>query len=581
MQKRAQKKKYSNRKHATAIKIFVGIAIFVIAVAIFCGWMYKKTQPIRYPISSNVYTTVDQTVVPYPYPLPTNYPKIAPYDLGNYAAYGYGQWRPGPGVPYQKRLDLMSSTYSGNSVVRDPQQLLNFFVMTDIHITDKQSPSQAITLYNQGGIYSVYSGVMLYTTQVLDAAVQTINALHKEKLFDFGISLGDAINSTQHNELRWYIDVLDGKRINPNSGIGRDHLPDYQEPFQAAGLDTSIPWYQTLGNHDHFWMGFLPPDDYIRNITKGDNILDLGNPFINPEGVNSRGYYMGSLDGRTKYGNIIGSGKDTDFKTTPTIPSANPDRYSLTPSEWMNEFFNTTSNPKGHGFSQKNVADGFASYSFVPKPGIKVIVLDDTQSNDDPNDPIALGFGAGSYGYGHGELDDKRYKWLVKQLDEGRDANQLMIIAAHIPIGVVKTPSMMAWNPKFEAKLLAKLHEYPTLLMWVAGHRHFNTVTALTSPKPDHPEYGFWEVETASLRDFPQQFRTIQIVRNADNTVSIFVTDVDPAVPLLSPAWTSRSYAIGAYQIFKKEAPQAVPDIPYLPSGAYNAELVKQLTPKL
>ncbi len=48
------------------------------------------------------------------------------------------------------------------------------------------------------------------------------------------------------------------------------------------------------------------------------------------------------------------------------------------------------------------------------------------------------------------------------------------------------------------------------------------------SPDPARPERGFWEVETPSLRDFPQQFRNFDIRRNADNTVSIAVTDVDP-----------------------------------------------------
>lgn len=56
---------------------------------------------------------------------------------------------------------------------------------------------------------------MMYTTHVLDAAIQTVNALHQKNAFDFGISLGDTCNNTQYNELRWYIDVIDGKVITP------------------------------------------------------------------------------------------------------------------------------------------------------------------------------------------------------------------------------------------------------------------------------------------------------------------------------------------------------------------------------
>jgi hypothetical protein len=133
---------------------------------------------------------------------------------------------------------------------------------------------------------------------------------------------------------------------------------------------------------------------------------------------------------------------------------------------------------------------------------------------------------------------------------------------------------MMDWNPAAEAKLIAKLHTYPNLIMWIAGHRHLNTVTALKSPDAAHPELGFWEVETSSLRDFPQQFRTFEIVRNSDNTVSIITTDVDPAVKDGSPAAISRSYAVAAQQIFKNE-------MALLPTGSYNAELVKQLTPEM
>ena len=63
------------------------------------------------------------------------------------------------------------------------------------------------------------------------------------------------------------------------------------------------------------------------------------------------------------------------------------------------------------------------------------------------------------------------------------------------------------------------------------------------------PENAFWEVETSSLRDFPQQFRTFDIRRNSDNNISIIITNVDPAVSEGSTAAKSRGYAIGAARL--------------------------------
>ncbi len=571
-------RKSATRGYSSLTKLYTGIAVAVLIVAGIVGSIiYLQNRQKGYPIDSKVVTTKERTVVPIS--VPSDSPKLDPTEISKYSQDGYGKWQFGPGLDYEKRLDLMPATYDDKSV-KPVAQLLNFFVMTDIHITDKESPAQAIALRDQGAKYSAYSGVMLYSTQVLDAAVQTINSLNKKTPFDFGISLGDAANSTQYNELRWYIDVLDGKKINPDSGAKDDPVAgknnDYQDEYKAAGLDKSIPWYQVIGNHDHMWTGFLSPNDYIKQTMTGDKILNLGNPFVNPLGVDSRGYYMGSIDGRTQYGSIIGAGLVKDFATNPTVPAADENRRSLSSSEWMKEFFNTSSSPSGHGFNQTDASKGFANYSFEPKSDlpVKVIALDDTQSNSDSNDPVANGFGKGSYGYGHGELDEERYNWLISELDKGQAAGQLMIIAAHEPIGVEKTPSMMAWNPLVEAKLLAKLHTYPNLIMWAAGHRHENTITALKSPDPAHPELGFWEVETSSLRDFPQQFRTVQINRNSDNTISMFATDVDPAVKEGSLAATSRSYAIAADQIYNSASPQTS-------SGSYNAELVKQLTPEM
>ncbi len=522
-------------------------------------------------IDSRVFTTIDRTVVPVS--VPSGSPMLFPYELSKYTEYGFGVWQYGQGVAIEKRLDLMPSGYSAS--ISNTANLLHFFSITDIHITDKESPAQQILWgykgknYYRGGNSSAYSGVILYTTQVLDAAVRTINTLHKEKQFDFGISLGDVCNNDQYNELRWYIDVLDGKLINPSSGnhAGSDNI-EYQKPFQAAGLDHTLPWYQALGNHDHFCTGVFYPNDEIKKIYIGENMLNMGNILTDPLGPDSRGYYMGAVDGRTPYGNIIGAGPVDSFPTIPKVLAADPDRRFLLRGEWMNEFLNSSSSPNGHGFNSSDADKGFACYSFEPRSDlpIKVIVLDDTEREDETY----------YHGLAHGSLDQERYDWLVSELDKGQTEGKLMIIAAHIPIGVSYGPvgNYMDWSlfaAVSEANLIAKLHTYPNLILWIAGHRHINKVTALKSPDETHPELGFWEVETSSLRDFPQQFRTFEIFRNSDNTISIKTTDIDPIANAGSLSLISRSYAIGAHQIFSNETP-------YLPSGAYNAELVKQLS---
>ena len=147
-----------------------------------------------------------------------------------------------------------------------------------------------------------------------------------------------------------------------------------------------------------------------------------------------------------------------------------------------------------------------------------------------------------------------------------------MIIAAHIPIGVSGIGTEMEWwesdkdpnaveqNASSLKDLVSMLWETPNLLMWMSGHRHFNTVKAFPSPDVSTPEKGFWQVETASLRDFPQQFRTFNVYLNSDYTVSIITTNVDPAVVEGTPAAKSRRYAIATQQILQTNLTVNVPN---------------------
>jgi hypothetical protein len=563
-----------------------------------------------YPISTDVQTTRQQTVRPVPI---TNdpLPHLTIDKVDQYGPRGYSSWVFGAGVNAGKLLPDGSFVGRYNPV----ETLLTFFSMSDIHIVDKESPAQALygALNSSSGFgetnTSAYSPIILSTTHVLDAAVQTINALHSQKPFDFGISLGDDANNNQYNEIRWFIDVMDGKKITPSSGAHRGaNSIDYQMPYQSAGLDKSIPWYQTIGNHDQYWCGTLLFNDYARKILVGNTVIDIGlvgtPPFPTFDG---RGYYMGVIDGTTPYGKIIDAGPVETMAAPIIAPDRNRRALSTETStslNWMKEFFNTSSEPKGHGFKQTNLDNDFASYSFEPRAGLplKVIVLDDTCKEN----PYAL-----ESSYARACLDQTRYDWLVDELDQGQAEGKLMIIAAHIPIGprlnVPDNPVSYGTLPNAtviplffsgckkgatckegdplenfapvppysvvtDAMLLATLHNYPNLILWIAGHRHINVVTPQRAPAGKGPEFGFWEVETSSLRDFPQQFRTFEIVRNDNNTVSIFVTDVDPAVQGESPAAKSMGYAIGANRIAAGNL-GLTDTTPHV----YNAELIKPL----
>ncbi|WJJ93333.1 metallophosphoesterase [Neopusillimonas aromaticivorans] len=301
-----------------------------------------KTPPVSLPGSNNGLH-------------PTELSRVQDYDK-----FGYGQYRLGNRLDVVPRRDLLATPGHYPAPTRG-KKLTSFFAMTDIHITDKEAPNQLLYIQQADSTYgagmtSVYSPVMMYTTQMLDAAIQTVNALHAQEPFDFGISLGDVSDSGRYNEVRWYIDVFDGKPIRPSSGthLGEDTV-DFQKPFQAVGLDKSIPWYQVLGNHDHFYIGSVPidadpslgiRDSYVSNKVwavgdvlipnaskstpmalppvifdlktslAGTSPVTLNDPIT---GINGNTFYMGVIDGASPYGAIKYAGKKKVLRQHPRL----------------------------------------------------------------------------------------------------------------------------------------------------------------------------------------------------------------------------------------------------------------------
>lgn len=99
-------------------------------------------------------------------------------------------------------------------------------------------------------------------------------------------------------------------------------------------------------------------------------------------------------------------------------------------------------------------------------------------------------------------------------------------------------------------------------------------MTARPSADITHPENWFWEVETSSLKDFPQQMRDFDIVNNSDNTISIFTKNIDIAIKEVSFVAKARSYSIASMLIFNEW-------LALTPTWVYNTQLVKKLTSEM
>jgi len=237
-------------------------------------------------------------------------------------------------------------------------------------------------------------------------------------------------------------------------------------PFYAAGINRDLPWYQAIGNHDQFWMGSQFENTKTRKAHIGSAILNLADDPANSD-LDSTGDYMGVIDGKTVYGDIFGAGPVADFTTPPAVvPDAS--RHTLagltsTTVNWMSEFFKTTSNPVGHGFTQTNLDQGHACYSFVPESDIpiKFIVLDDTvKDRTRLTTPPALSTISDTNG------------WSASSTPDRLPINSW--IAAHVPIlpqsSLTDTTPYPMWpGPEYtDAYVLNMLHQYPNLILWMA-----------------------------------------------------------------------------------------------------------------
>jgi hypothetical protein len=157
-------------------------------------------------------------------------------------------------------------------------------------------------------------------------------------------------------------------------------------------------------------------------------------------------------------------------------------------------------------------------------------------------------------------LDAAQAKWLEDQLrrvsKEAYDSkgkpttsdaeDRLVVLFSHHPLATFEEDELESEDgppPLNRTAVLGLLYRFPNVVAWFNGHRHRHIVT------PHDGKYGrggFWEITTASLIDYPQQSRIVEVLDNGDGTLSIAATLVDHSSPedvLYEGTHSSRSLA--------------------------------------
>ncbi|MDO7866893.1 TIGR03767 family metallophosphoesterase [Nocardioides jiangxiensis] len=473
---------------------------------------------------------------------------------------GYRKVVAGPGEPHVVRAEFVATPTADRAARRSG--VLAFAQLSDVHIVDAQSPMRLewVDRFDDTDIdgdpttglaSSAYRAHEMLSTQVADAMVRAINEVAAAAPVTglplaLAIQTGDNADNAQYNETRWNIAVLSGGTVlTPDSGnrtrwegvADQDLLsydlhywhPDGQpllrpvdiprkeygfpvvpglldaarRPFTPVGL--RMPWFTAFGNHDGGVQGNFPPG----TLGAGMSAIATGSlKIISPPSGLSQADLLHALrtDPLGLLNNLLGT---LELGTHVRLVSPDPDRRILTRRQIVEEHFTTTGTPVGHGFTEANRADGTAYYTFV-RGDVQFLVLDTVNPN----------------GYSNGSIDQPQMDWLAAELAAPRAAYQ--IVCSHHTSETMDNPLIVTGgdpNPRVQGPaVVALLQEHPRVIAWINGHSHRNQIWARPGGKR-----GFWEINTASHVDFPQQSRLLEIADNGDGTLSLFCTMVDHA----------------------------------------------------
>jgi metallophosphoesterase (TIGR03767 family) len=459
-----------------------------------------------------------------------------------------------PGEPYAVRVDL---TRAAPNPAREGARRSILYIghFSDLHLMDAQSPARLEPMIVQS--HATWAGAFrpqdTLTTYVAAQMVQSIADLRISPVTGAPMSAafvtGDTADMLSNLETRWYVDLMDGVPITPNSGAAGvyegvqawaeafyayhpedptgDWFGDYGFPAvpgmltaavtqQPASPGLPVPWYGVYGNHDTTFLGTLAVPDSLKALAIGDRKAWDWIPL-------SIDYVQGWAAETSAFRRLLDQvttnlGVRSGFKAV----TSDPARKLLEAQEFMQAHFQTTPNPGpvGHGFTQANLDTGTTYWSADIGPHARAFGLDTCNQVAGPD----------------GAVPQDQFDWLEAGLQQCQAEGRLALVFSHHNSTTLENTAELAFSPGqrliHAEEFIAMLLKYPACVAWVNGHTHINTI--LAHSRGDGTG-GLWEITAASCIDFPQQQQVLEFVDNRDGTMSIFTTIVDHAS---APAWS-------------------------------------------
>ncbi|MFW3169466.1 TIGR03767 family metallophosphoesterase [Geodermatophilus sp. CPCC 206100] len=469
------------------------------------------------------------------------------------------------GEPHRARRDLVDPSWKPpRTGVRALACLAH---VTDLQLADVCSPARFeffnghFTDPRMRALVPMHRPQEAITAHAIDALVRTLNGIsggpRTGSPVQVVLTTGDAIDNAQWNELELLLSILGGGRVSPGAGLtaydgvqaagwphdlfwrpecdgggepdlyrSRHGFPDRPgllaaafASFTAEGL--RLPWLGCHGNHEALIQGVGVPTPALQGLLLADRKPVELAPDV-------------PLDDALRLFTHSSEVFTTAGARTVTPLAA---RRFIDRRDFVAAHLADGGLPAGHGFTEDNLRDGTAYYAWDGLPGIRVLCLDTTRVT----------------GGGDGSLDAEQGRWLADRLAEvssshlapdgtrvvtGNEDRLVVVISHHGSSTLARhdpfrPPSAAGAGDLGGPELVALLHRFPNVVLWLNGHTHVSEVRPWGSPA--EPGRGFWEVTTCAVVDWPGQARLIEFLDNGDGTLSLVCTMVDHDSPARPP----------------------------------------------